>query len=120
LFEHFKKYIKQADTVVLSDYAKGSLKNVQAFISDCNSLGKKVLVDPKGVDFTRYKGASLLTPNLKEFETIAGSCSDIADIVNKGMKLCDELDLDALLITRGEHGMSLICPSSCRRGKRSI
>lgn len=112
LFEHFKKHIKQADTVVLSDYAKGSLKNVQAFISECNSLGKKVLVDPKGVDFTRYKGASLLTPNLKEFETIAGSCDDIADIVTRGMKLCDELDLDALLITRGEHGMSLICPDA--------
>jgi D-beta-D-heptose 7-phosphate kinase/D-beta-D-heptose 1-phosphate adenosyltransferase len=112
LFEHFKKQIKQADTVVLSDYAKGSLTNVQDFISDCNSLRKKVLVDPKGNDFLRYKGASLLTPNLKEFETVVGPCSDLADIVNKGMKLCDEVDLDALLITRGEHGMTLVCPDA--------
>ena len=112
LFEHFKKHIMRAETVVLSDYAKGSLKNVQAFIADCNSSGKRVLVDPKGNDFMRYKGASLLTPNLKEFETITGPCNDIADIVNKGMKLCDELDLDALLITRGEHGMTLISPEA--------
>ena len=108
LFKHFKEHIKDADIVVLSDYAKGSLKNVQAFISECNALKKRVLVDPKGNDFTRYRGASLLTPNLKEFETIVGPCADITDIVTKGKKLCKELNLEASLITRGEHGMTLI------------
>lgn len=109
LFLHFKEHLKSADTVVLSDYAKGSLNNVQAFISECNSHGKKVLIDPKGNDFTRYKGANLLTPNLKEFETVVGSCSDVADIVSRGIKLCNELKFEALLVTRGEHGMTLIC-----------
>ncbi len=108
LFKRFKEHIKDADIVVLSDYAKGSLKNVQAYISECNALNKRVLVDPKGNDFTRYKGASLLTPNLKEFENIVGSCTDVTDIVTKGKKLCKELNLEASLITRGEHGMTLI------------
>jgi D-beta-D-heptose 7-phosphate kinase/D-beta-D-heptose 1-phosphate adenosyltransferase len=110
LFRSFRELVRGADTVVLSDYAKGSLKNVQAFIAECNSLKKKVLIDPKGSDFTRYKGASLLTPNLREFETIVGECTDVTDIVSKGIKLCKELHLEALLVTRGEHGMTLISP----------
>jgi len=108
LFLYFKEHIKSADTVVLSDYAKGSLNNVQAFISECNTHRKRVLIDPKGNDFSRYKGANLLTPNLKEFEAIVGACSDLVDIVTRGIKLCNELNLEALLITRGEHGMTLI------------
>jgi D-beta-D-heptose 7-phosphate kinase / D-beta-D-heptose 1-phosphate adenosyltransferase len=108
LFELFKSNLEQANIVVLSDYAKGSLANVKEFISECNKHGKKVLVDPKGNDFSRYKGASLLTPNLKEFETVVGHCRDLDILVKKGKEFCTSLSLDALLVTRGEHGMTLI------------
>lgn len=108
LFEQIKAQLGHADVIVLSDYAKGSLANIQAFISACRSANKKVLVDPKGDDFTRYRGATLLTPNLKEFEAVAGCCGDTDELVNKGEKLCRDLGLEALLVTRGEHGMSLI------------
>lgn len=112
LFEQFKHQLKDANIVVLSDYAKGSLVNIGAYITECKKQNKKVLVDPKGDDFSRYKGASLLTPNLKEFETVVGKCRDIADLVEKGEKLCKTLELEALLVTRGEHGMTLISRNS--------
>ena len=108
LFELFKLNLDQASIVVLSDYAKGSLANIKEFISECNKHGKKVLVDPKGNDFSRYKGASLLTPNLKEFESVVGNCRDLNVLVNEGRKLCSSLSLEALLVTRGENGMTLI------------
>lgn len=108
LFRQFTKLLENADLVVLSDYAKGSLANIGAYITECKRLRKMVLVDPKGNDFSRYKGASLLTPNLKEFEAIVGKCSDNNDLVEKGKKLCNSLELEALLITRGEHGMTLV------------
>jgi rfaE bifunctional protein, domain I/rfaE bifunctional protein, domain II len=104
----FKDTIENTDIVVLSDYAKGSLKNVRTFITECKARGVKVLVDPKGDDFTRYQGASLLTPNLREFETVVGRCTGDDSLVEKGHKLCATLGLDALLITKGEHGMTLI------------
>ena len=108
LFEEFKQQVKNAGVVVLSDYAKGSLSKIEAYIAECKTLNKKVLVDPKGNDFSRYKGANLLTPNLKEFESIVGRCSGTNELVDKGKKLCQTLGLEALLITRGEHGMTLI------------
>lgn len=108
LFELFKLDLAQADTVVLSDYAKGSLADIEKYISECNKNGKKVLVDPKGNNFERYKGASLLTPNLREFEAVVGACSGLDDLVNRGRNLCSSLSLEALLVTRGEHGMTLI------------
>ena len=108
IFELFKLNLEQANMVVLSDYAKGSLANVEKFITECNRHGKQVLVDPKGSDFGRYKGARLLTPNLREFESVVGLCSDLEELVNKGRKLCSSLSLETLLVTRGEHGMTLI------------
>jgi D-beta-D-heptose 7-phosphate kinase/D-beta-D-heptose 1-phosphate adenosyltransferase len=96
------------DVVVCSDYGKGSLRNVQALIALCKQKNIPVLVDPKGADFQRYQGASLVTPNLAEFEAVVGKCADDAELVSKAQALCKQCDFAALLITRSEHGMSLI------------
>ena len=98
----------QVQVVVLSDYGKGTLGQARDLIDACIEAGKPVLVDPKGRDFSRYRGASLLTPNLGEFEAIVGPCRDQSDLEEKGRVLITELELGALLITRGEHGMSLL------------
>ena len=69
---------------------------------------KPIIVDPKGTNFQKYKGATIITPNLSEFESVVGKCNDEQELVNKGLGLVQDLSLDALLITRGEHGMTLI------------
>lgn len=94
--------------LVLSDYGKGALQNHQALINAARQRNIPVLADPKGKDFTRYRGASVITPNLSEFEAIVGRCTDEADLVAKGAALMADLDLGALLVTRGEHGMTLL------------
>lgn len=94
--------------LVLSDYAKGALRDPQPLIAAARSLGVKVLVDPKGNDFVRYAGATLLTPNYAEFEAVVGGCPDEATLVAKGHELIDRLRLEALLITRGERGVTLL------------
>lgn len=96
--------------LVLSDYGKGALQNHQALIQLARARGIAVLADPKGKDFSIYRGASLITPNLHEFETIVGGCVDEAELVSKGARLMRELELGALLVTRGEHGMTLLRP----------
>ncbi len=96
--------------LVLSDYGKGALKNHQVLIEAARRHGIPVLADPKGKDFSIYRGASLITPNLNEFETIVGRCADEAELVAKGAALMRELELGALLVTRGEHGMTLLRP----------
>ncbi|WP_263261287.1 bifunctional D-glycero-beta-D-manno-heptose-7-phosphate kinase/D-glycero-beta-D-manno-heptose 1-phosphate adenylyltransferase HldE [Pseudomonas sp. RIT-PI-S] len=96
--------------LVLSDYGKGALQNHQVLINAARQRGIPVLADPKGKDFSRYKGASLITPNLSEFEAIVGRCADEAELVAKGAQLMAELELGALLVTRGEHGMTLLRP----------
>lgn len=100
--------IGDADVVILSDYAKGALAEPQRFIRMAREAGARVLVDPKGRDFTPYRGADLLTPNLGEFEAVAGRCGDEAELVERGVATLQELDLGALLVTRGEAGMTLI------------
>ena len=94
--------------LILSDYAKGALQNSQALIASARQAGVPVLVDPKGGDFDAYRGATLLTPNLSEFEAVVGACLNEQSLVEKGAELLDRLDLDALLITRSEHGMTLL------------
>jgi D-beta-D-heptose 7-phosphate kinase/D-beta-D-heptose 1-phosphate adenosyltransferase len=94
--------------IVLSDYNKGALLSADKMIAAARAANKLVLVDPKGTDFSRYRGATLLTPNLHEFETVMGACVDESDLVQKGQQLMRDLDLQALLITRGEHGMTLL------------
>ena len=100
--------LMNTDVVVLSDYAKGALACVSELIAQAREAGVKVLVDPKGSDFSIYRGATILTPNLQEFEHIKGPCHSEEALVDKGRELLTELELEALLITRGEHGMSLI------------
>jgi len=100
--------LDKAKVLVLSDYGKGALKNHQALIQAARARNIPVLADPKGKDFAIYRGASLITPNLAEFEVVVGRCSDEAELVAKGLKLLAELELGALLVTRGEHGMTLL------------
>lgn len=102
--------IPYMDALVLSDYAKGSLQDCQALIKLARAASVPVLVDPKGSDFARYRGATLLTPNLMEFESVVGRCKSEQEIVEKGAGLMQEFDLQGLLITRGEHGMTLLRP----------
>lgn len=104
----FRMALSDSDVVILSDYGKGTLSDVQALIQQARVQNKPVLVDPKGSDYQIYRGATLLTPNMSEFEVVVGPCRDEAEIVTKGEKLRVELDLNALLITRSEHGMTLI------------
>ncbi|MEC8428058.1 MAG: bifunctional D-glycero-beta-D-manno-heptose-7-phosphate kinase/D-glycero-beta-D-manno-heptose 1-phosphate adenylyltransferase HldE [Pseudomonadota bacterium] len=98
-------------SVILSDYAKGSLQDTQALIQIARQHKVPVLVDPKGTDFERYRGATLLTPNLHEFEAVVGECGHESELVEKGTELMLSLDLSALLVTRGEHGMTLLRPN---------
>ena len=93
--------------IILSDYAKGSLVNVAEMIGTAARLGKKTLVDPKGEDFTRYAGASLLTPNKAEFKQVVGSWRDEDELRAKAQQLRHALRLEALLLTRSEEGMTL-------------
>jgi len=104
----YEARLPEAGVVVLSDYGKGTLAAVQRFIQAARAAGQPVLVDPKGADFGRYRCASLITPNLAEFEGVVGPCADEAEIERKGRALMAELDLGALLVTRGEQGMTLL------------
>ena len=108
LLENFQTQLESVRAVVLSDYGKGTLKQVQDFIKRARDAGKIILVDPKGSDFKKYHGATLITPNMHEFEGVVGHCIDDEDIVTKGQDLMASLDLQALLITRSERGMTLL------------
>lgn len=103
----FNVLLPQYDVVVLSDYAKGSLVNVAEMIAAGRRLGKRILVDPKGDDFTRYKGASVLTPNKSELRHVVGAWKNEEGLTEKAQQLRESLDLEALLLTRSEEGMSL-------------
>jgi len=103
----FNSLIAEHDVIVLSDYAKGSLVNVATMIAHAKQLGKYVLVDPKGSDYSIYEGASLLTPNKSELRQVIGSWKDEADLTKKAHALRKELDIAALLLTRSEEGMTL-------------
>ncbi|MCI0509935.1 D-alpha,beta-D-heptose 7-phosphate 1-kinase /D-beta-D-heptose 1-phosphate adenylyltransferase [Chromohalobacter marismortui] len=108
LTERVEAALPDADVVILSDYGKGSLNRVETLIATVRGAGKRVLVDPKGHDFDKYRGASIITPNLGEFEAVVGPCPDDATLAEKGEQLRAELALEALLITRSEKGMTLI------------
>ena len=108
LIEKYKTLLPTVDVVVLSDYGKGTLQCVRQLISLAREAGKKVLIDPKGSDFSKYSGASLITPNFGEFTEVAGNHQGDEQIVEAAIKLKTELALESLLVTRGEHGMTLI------------
>ena len=102
-----RERIDDADVVILSDYGKGALNDVASMIAICREKQVPVLVDPKGRDFERYRGASLITPNQSEFEAVAGVCISDDTLVEQARSMADTLALDALLITRSEKGMLL-------------
>jgi rfaE bifunctional protein kinase chain/domain len=103
----FEARLKHADLVILSDYGKGGLKHIERMIEAARAAGKPVLVDPKGDDYSRYRGATLITPNRAEFREVAGRWKNEEDLTERAQKLRSELGLHALLITRSEEGMTL-------------
>ena len=103
----YEKIVSQYDTVILSDYGKGVLNEVAAMIATAKRLGKPVLIDPKGADYSKYSGATLLTPNRAELREAAGGWSNESGLTTKAQKLREDLGLTALLVTRSEEGMSL-------------
>jgi len=103
----FRAQLPEADVVILSDYGKGGLTHIAEMIKLARAAGKPVLVDPKGDDYARYSGATLLTPNRSEFREVAGGWKNEAELSAKAERLRTELKLDALLVTRSEEGMSL-------------
>jgi rfaE bifunctional protein kinase chain/domain len=105
--EEFERLVKDCDVVVLSDYGKGGLFHISRMIETARKLDKRVLVDPKGDDYERYAGATLLTPNRSEFREVAGSWKSEDDFEGRAQRLRQELKLEALLVTRSEEGMSL-------------
>ncbi|MDP1931847.1 MAG: bifunctional D-glycero-beta-D-manno-heptose-7-phosphate kinase/D-glycero-beta-D-manno-heptose 1-phosphate adenylyltransferase HldE [Gammaproteobacteria bacterium] len=102
--------LANTQVLVLSDYNKGALQNTRPLIAAARDRGIPVVVDPKGSDFSKYHGATVITPNLNEFETVVGKCHTEEELSTRGLKLMTDLGLDALLITRGEHGMTLLRP----------
>lgn len=103
----FNALLPRYGVIVLSDYAKGGLVNVSEMIGAARQGGKRILVDPKGNDFRRYAGASLLTPNKAELRNIVGQWTSEDDLSAKAQNLRASLELDALLLTRSEEGMTL-------------
>lgn len=103
-----KMYLPNSGAVIFSDYAKGTLEDIQNLIKIAKKEQLPILVDPKGSDFTKYKGATLVTPNLLEFEGVVGACQTEKQLIERGQALLKSHDWQALLITRGEHGMTLL------------
>ncbi|HEB92274.1 MAG TPA: bifunctional D-glycero-beta-D-manno-heptose-7-phosphate kinase/D-glycero-beta-D-manno-heptose 1-phosphate adenylyltransferase HldE [Gammaproteobacteria bacterium] len=108
LGEGFAEALAAVDVVVLSDYGKGALLPCTHLIEQARAAGRPVLVDPKQTDFSAYRGASLVTPNLDEFEAAVGYCADEATLVARGEALMRAHDIAALLVTRSEQGMILL------------
>lgn len=100
--------MRDVNVVVLSDYGKGTLTGIERMIGRCREQGVRVFVDPKGGDFRKYRGASLLTPNQAEFEAVAGPCASAEETVSRAVDMVESLELDALLITRSEKGLLLV------------
>lgn len=108
LYDQYDAQVSDFGVVILSDYGKGALTNPQRLIQSARQHNIPVLVDPKGTDFERYRGATLITPNLSEFEAVVGPCPDNTTLVAKARELLKRCDLQALLVTRSEKGMTLI------------
>lgn len=111
LLNKLAQNIQDYGALILSDYGKGTLESVQEMIQIARKANVPVLIDPKGTNFERYRGATLLTPNMSEFEAVVGHCKDDDEIVAKGLKMIADFDLTALLVTRSEKGMTLIRPN---------
>lgn len=105
--QQVERLLLTSSVLVLSDYAKGTLQNCPGLIAAAKKAGVPVLVDPKGSDFSKYRGATLLTPNMAEFETVAGRCHTEEQVVDAAFSLIRDFELEALLVTRSEKGMTL-------------
>ena len=103
----FEKLLPQHDAVLFSDYGKGGLAHITLMIDQAKAAGKAVLVDPKGSDYARYKNATIITPNRAELEQVIGVWANEADLTAKAHALRQSLNLQALLLTRSEAGMTL-------------
>lgn len=103
----FRKALPGCNAVLLSDYGKGGLAHIVSMIREGRKAGKHVLVDPKGEDYSRYKGATLVTPNLAELRVVVGGWTSEKDLALRAQKLRENLGLEGLLLTRGEDGMTL-------------
>ena len=115
LCDHMQTELEHVDAVILSDYGKGTLVEPATLIRYARAANKPILVDPKGCDFSKYQGATAITPNLSEFEAVVGPCTTPTQLVEKGQTLCQHLDLEALLITRSQDGITLL-----RRGHPAL
>ena len=103
----FDQLLPQHDSVLFSDYGKGGLAHIALMIGQARAAGKVVLVDPKGSDYSRYRGATAITPNRAELEQVIGLWHDEADLQMRAHKLREDLQLEAVLLTRSEEGMTL-------------
>ena len=110
LAEGLAQTLSGCGALVLSDYAKGALQQPDELISAARQQDIPVIVDPKGTDFGRYRGATVMTPNLAELEAVVGVLDSESALETAGQALIAELQLAALLVTRGEQGMTLLRP----------
>lgn len=107
----YQSCLHEHQAVILSDYAKGCLSHIRPLINAARTLAIPVIVDPKGDDFAKYAGATLITPNMSEFEQVAGPCENERVLIDKAETIALKNDLDALLVTRSEKGMTLLQPN---------
>jgi len=105
--EDFASMLAESNVVILSDYGKGGLTHIGRMIEMARQTGKPVLVDPKGDDYERYRGATILTPNRNEFREVAGRWKSEEDMAERAQRLRRSLGLEGLLVTRSEEGMTL-------------
>jgi rfaE bifunctional protein kinase chain/domain len=110
LLDEYRALLASQQAVVLSDYGKGGLAHVAAMVEQARAAKVPVLIDPKGSDWHKYRGATLLTPNRSEFAAVAGAWSSERELHDKAQRLREELQLQALLVTRSEEGMTLFTP----------
>jgi rfaE bifunctional protein kinase chain/domain len=115
--EDYSKLVDEHDVIILSDYGKGGLNHITKMIAEARSKGKVILVDPKGNDYERYRGATVITPNRKELQEALGLWSNEAELYIKAENFRKHLELNYLLVTRSEEGMSLFMPSKVQNYK---
>jgi D-glycero-beta-D-manno-heptose-7-phosphate kinase len=108
----FERLLQQHDIVIFSDYGKGGLQHIARYIQLAKKLGIRTLVDPKGSDYQPYQGASFITPNKSEFKQVAGAWQSEAQLTQLAQHYVKQWEIDALLITRSEEGMSLYTAES--------
>lgn len=106
--KQYCQLLPDIDVVIFSDYNKGTLSSISELIKLANAQNKITLVDPKSKDFSIYNGVTIIKPNLSEFEAVVGHCHNEAQIESKALELLKTFDFQAILITRGSHGLSLI------------